>query len=69
MDGDGKLDIISSTIELNGQRNEIDLPTNLRVFHIKTSFPVKNIKWGGYMGSHYDGVFRKERRAAKVSVE
>ena len=41
MDGDGKLDIISSTIELNGQRNEIDLPTNLRVFHIKTSFPAK----------------------------
>jgi outer membrane protein assembly factor BamB len=60
-DGDGKLDIVTSTIELNGQRNEIDLPTNLRVFHLKTPYPASNdIKWGSYMGSNYDGVFRRE---------
>ncbi|GAA4430041.1 hypothetical protein GCM10023188_16140 [Pontibacter saemangeumensis] len=60
-DGDGKMEIVTSTIELNGQHNEIDLPTNLRVFHIETPYSVrKEIKWGSYMGSNFDGVFKKE---------
>ncbi|MFD3001750.1 hypothetical protein ACFS7Z_15360 [Pontibacter toksunensis] len=66
MDGDGKLDIVTTTIELNGQKNDIDRPTNLRVFRVSTPYAIKNeLKWGGYMGSNYDGVFRREQRAGK----
>jgi outer membrane protein assembly factor BamB len=69
-DGDGKLDIITSTIELNGQRNEIDLPTNLRVFRLRTPYPARReIKWGSYMGSNYDGVFRREKNVTKARAD
>ncbi|RDV16245.1 hypothetical protein DXT99_06125 [Pontibacter diazotrophicus] len=69
MDGDGKMEIVNTTIELNGQRNDIDRPTNLRVFHVKTPYTVnKDIKWGGYMGSNYDGIFRSEQKAASITA-
>ncbi|PRY14243.1 outer membrane protein assembly factor BamB [Pontibacter ummariensis] len=65
-DGDGKLEVVTTTIELNGKLNDIDLPSNLRVFYLKTPYKAqKEIKWGAYMGSNYDGIFRRERRTAK----
>lgn len=69
MDGDGKMNIATTTtIELTGQRNDIDLSMNLRVFHIKTPYAAKQeIPWGGYMGSNCDGVFRKKRKRPNVA--
>lgn len=69
-DGDGKMEIVSTTIDLNGQRNDIDRPTNLRVYHLNTPYQAtKEIKWGGYMGSNYDGVFRREPKIAKARTD
>lgn len=67
--GDGKLEVITSTIDLDGQRNDIDRPTNLRVYHIKTPYQVeREVKWGAYMGSNYDGVFRREPKTIRIAT-
>ncbi|MCJ8164479.1 hypothetical protein MKJ04_06445 [Pontibacter sp. E15-1] len=70
LDDDGKLDIVSTSVDLDGQKNDIDRPTNLRVFHVKTPYFIKNeIRWGSYMGSNYDGVFRTEQKSTMVGRE
>jgi len=59
IDKDGKMDIISSTINLSGRNNnDIDQPSDLRVFRIKTDVPLNpQVKWSAYMGQNYDGIF------------
>ena len=59
-DQDGKMDIICSTIDLAGRNsNDIDQPTYLRVFRLKTDYKVnQEEKWSAYMGKNHDGVFR-----------
>ncbi|KAA5549135.1 outer membrane protein assembly factor BamB family protein [Adhaeribacter rhizoryzae] len=61
MDQDGQLDIVSSTINIPGSRNDIDRPTDLRVFRLKTNIPLKKeITWGSYMGNHYNGILQNK---------
>jgi len=59
VDKDGKLDIISSTIKLAGRNsNDIDQPSDLRIFRLKTDVAVNSeVKWSAYMGKNYDGIF------------
>lgn len=59
LDKDGKIDIISSTIELAGRdNNDIDQPSHLRLYRLKTMVPVNaQPKWSAYMGPNYDGIF------------
>jgi hypothetical protein len=56
LDGDGFLDIIYSHGTNLRHTYTFD---GMRIERIDTRIPVKKeIKWGAYMGSHYDGVFR-----------
>ena len=59
MDQDGRIDIVSSTINLSGRNNnDIDQPSDLRVFRMRTNVPVsQQKKWSAYMGPNYDGIF------------
>ncbi len=57
MDNDGFLDIVYCHGTNAKKTYTFD---GLRVTRLKTTFPIKKpIKWGAYMGSFYDGVFRE----------
>jgi hypothetical protein len=56
MDKDGLLDIVYCHGTNSKKTYTFD---GLRVTRLKTTFPIKRpIKWGSYMGSAYDGVYR-----------
>lgn len=56
MDNDGFLDIVYCHGTNARQTYTFD---GLRITRLKTTFPIKKpVKWGAYMGSSYDGVFR-----------
>ncbi len=56
MDNDGFLDIVYCQGTNSKKTYTFD---GLRVTRLKTTFPItKPIKWGSYMGSYYDGVYR-----------
>jgi outer membrane protein assembly factor BamB len=57
MDNDGFLDIVYCHGTNEKKTYTFD---GLRVTRLKTTFPIKKpIKWGSYMGSFYDGVYRR----------
>jgi outer membrane protein assembly factor BamB len=57
MDNDGFLDIVYCHGTNSNKTYTFD---GLRVTRLKTTFPItKPIKWGSYMGSNYDGVFKQ----------
>ncbi|MCY7356830.1 MAG: hypothetical protein LH609_05060, partial [Rudanella sp.] len=61
LNGDGKLEIIACSIGVKQLTNDIDNPRALRISLFATSQPAqKTIAWGAYMGSGYDGLFRKK---------
>ncbi|WP_436515531.1 outer membrane protein assembly factor BamB family protein [Ekhidna sp. To15] len=56
LDGDGKFDIIYCN---HTESRNVFAMNNLRVNLIKTDIEIKNpVKWGAYMGSDYDGVYK-----------
>jgi hypothetical protein len=56
LDHDNKLDIILCSSSNKYKTYSFD---GVRINCFKTSLPItKPIRWGAYMGSHYDGVFR-----------
>jgi outer membrane protein assembly factor BamB len=56
LDGDGMLDVVYC--HGTNIRKTYSF-TGIQVHRIATSIPVKNnIRWGGYMGTHSDGIFR-----------
>ncbi|TLU98961.1 hypothetical protein [Dyadobacter luticola] len=62
LDNDGYLEVIycNSTDKHNELSQSFD---GMQVHCISTSVPVKTaIKWGAYMGSNYDGVFRNDAK-------
>ncbi len=57
MDNDGFLDIVYCHGTNSKKTYTFD---GLRITRLKTTFPIpKPIKWGSYMGSYYDGVYRQ----------
>ena len=56
MDNDGMLDIVYTHGTNAKKTYTFD---GLRITRLKTNFPItKPIKWGAYMGSNYDGIYR-----------
>lgn len=56
LDDDGMLDIVS--VHLTDTQNRFAM-NGFRIIRLKTDLKLsKEIKWGAYMGSHYDGVYR-----------
>lgn len=56
LDNDNKLDIVLCSSSNKHQTYSFD---GVRINCFKTSLPItRPIRWGAYMGSHYDGVFR-----------
>lgn len=56
LDGNGKLDIIYSVL---GESQDIFAPNGFKMFRLRSDFDTQSeVKWGAYMGSEYNGVYR-----------
>lgn len=57
LDGNGKMDIVYSVL---GDHRDIFAMNGFSMTRIRSTLPLKrDIRWGAYMGSNYDGVYRK----------